>query len=91
MYAIHERDRVVELHDLLQSGVGAPCPMMLATEGDLLVVYFVEETPIGGDGPTVRVVGPDSAEPAAIVRFTRPYASMFGPPNDKAFGGLANG
>ncbi|MBI2373929.1 MAG: hypothetical protein HYV07_08020 [Deltaproteobacteria bacterium] len=87
MYTIDRHDKVTELHDVPQSSVGAPCPIVLAGEGSLLVAYFVETTPAGWDGSTVRVVGADSAEPAAIVRFTRPYASMFGPPNDEAFSG----
>jgi hypothetical protein len=60
----------------------------VASEHFLAVVYFVEDTPAGWDGSTVRVVGPDSEnEHAAVVRFSRPYASMFGPPNDEAFSG----
>ena len=33
------------------------------------------------------MVGVESGEPAAIVRFTLPRASSFGPPNDEAFAG----
>jgi hypothetical protein len=61
---------------------------VLAGEGRLSVVYYVQEAPTDWDGTSVRVVGPDTpGEPAAIVRFVRPHASMFGPPNDEAFSG----
>lgn len=88
MYAIDEHDQVVPLDDLPQSSVGAPCPVVLTEEHSLVVAFFLQDTPADWDGTTVRVVGSDSSgEPAAIVRFTRPYASMFGPPNDEAFKG----
>jgi hypothetical protein len=88
MYSVDGRDRVVELRDLPQSSVGAPCPLVVASEHELLVAYLVQDTPAGWDGTSVRVVGADSAgEPAAIVRFERIHATMFGPPNDEAFTG----
>jgi hypothetical protein len=88
MYTVDGRDRVVELDDLPQSSVGAPCPHVLASEHELLVAFYVEERPADWDGKSVRVVGPTSiGEPAALVRFSGAYASMFGPPNDEAFSG----
>lgn len=88
MYTVDDRDRVVELKDVPQSDVGAPCPLVLASEGKLIVVYYVSNPPEGWDGTTATVVDPNtSAEPAAIVRFSRVTASMFGPPNDEAFSG----
>jgi hypothetical protein len=88
MYTVDGLDKVVKLHDLPQSDVGAPCPVVLANEHSLIVAYFVREAPSDWDGTTVRVVAPNTAgEPAAIVRFSRPIASMFGPPNDEAFSG----
>lgn len=88
MYTVDGRDRVVELDDLPQSSIGAPCPHVLASEHDLVVAYFVEDASNDWDGRSVRMVGPDSAgEPAALVRFSRVYASIFGPPNDEAFSG----
>jgi len=88
MYTVDRRDRVTELRDLPQSSVGAPCPIILASEGELLVAYFAQESTRGWDGRSVRVVSPGSpGEPAALVRFSRAYATMFGPPNDEAFSG----
>jgi hypothetical protein len=88
VYAVDDRDRVVELTDVPRSSVGAPCPIVLAGEHSLLVAYYLQDTPPRWDGTTVRVVGVDAeGEPAAIVRFARPYASTFGPPNDEAFDG----
>jgi hypothetical protein len=88
MYTVDQRDRVVELRDVPQSDVGAPCPLVLANEGKVVVVYHRSNVPPGWDGTTVNVLGPNSAgEPAAIVRFDWVTASMFGPPNDEAFAG----
>lgn len=42
MYAIDERDQVKELTDLPQSSVGAPLPLIFASEHELVVAYFVE-------------------------------------------------
>jgi hypothetical protein len=88
MHVIDEHDEVLELHDLPQSSVGAPCPVVLAGDYGLCVVYLLEEAPSDWDGTTVRVVGPDTPGAlAGIVRFVHPCASMFGPPNDEAFSG----
>jgi hypothetical protein len=88
MYTVDERDRVVELSDLPQSDVGAPYPLVLASEGKAIVVYFVSNPPAGWDGSTVTLVGPGTpGEPAAIIRLSPVEASLFGPPNDEAFDG----
>jgi hypothetical protein len=88
MYMVDARDRVIELHDVPQSSPGAPCPLVLANEGKVLVLYHRHFVEPGWDGTTARMVGPSSAgEPAAIVRFDWVTASMFGPPNDEAFAG----
>ena len=88
MYSVDHKDRVVELHDAPQSSVGAPCPMIFAGEGYLQLAFFLQNTPAGWDGSTVRVVGEDtSGEPVALISFTHIYAHFFGPPNDEAFSG----
>ena len=88
MYPVDESDQVHELSGVPQSSVGAPIPVVLGDERSLHLVYFVQNTPEGWDGSTVRVVGLDTkAEPLAVVTFRACYASMFGPPNDEAFAG----
>lgn len=88
MYTVDHRDRVIGLKDLPQCSVGAPCPVVLASEHRLTLAYLVEDVPDDWDGSSARVVGPDSHdEPAAVVTFSMVKASMFGPPNDEAFGG----
>lgn len=88
MYSVDDRDKVVELRDAPQSSVGAPCPMILAGEGYLYLAFFLQDTPAGWDGSTVRVVSEDtSGEPVGLVTFTHIYAHFFGPPNDEAFSG----
>jgi hypothetical protein len=71
-----------------QSSVGAPCPAVMSGEHFVHLAYYLQETPAGWDGTFVRVVGEFSEdEPCALVRFLRPAAHMFGPPNDEAFAG----
>lgn len=88
MYEIDDKDRVVELTDVPQSSVGAPCPLVLSDEHTTVLAYYLQDTPEDWDGTSVRIVGPDSSdEPLALVRFTDCYATTFGPPNDEAFDG----
>ena len=88
MYNVDGQDKVVELKDLPQSSVGAPCPMILAGEHHVHIAYFLQSRPQDWDGKSARVVGEDSdGEPVALVELTGCYAHMFGPPNDEAFGG----
>src|SRR5947207_884678 len=88
MYSVDQRDKMVELQDAPRSSVGAPCPMMLVGEGYLYLAFFLQDTPAGWDGSTVRVVSSETVgEPVALVAFTHPYAHFLGPPNDEAFSG----
>ena len=88
MYSVDQKDTVSELHDAPQSSVGAPCPIVLASEQSVRLAYYLQNTPEGWDGSTVRIVDEQTAgEPVALVSFTRPYSHMFGPPNDEAFSG----
>jgi len=62
--------------------------MVLAGEQTLTVAYFVQNVDPAWDGTWARMVWPDTrGEPAAVVMFSMAKASMFGPPNDEAFGG----
>lgn len=82
------KDQVQELKDIPQSSVGAPCPMIIADEHHLSVIYYLQDTPENWDGSTVRIVGPESSgEPYAIVNFLMYTAYYHGSPNDEAFNG----
>ncbi len=88
MYQVDDEDRVVELTDLPQSSVGSPCPVVLATEHELFVAYHFDDVEPAWEGSYLEVLGRESlGEPATLVRFDRPCAKMFGPPNDEAFEG----
>jgi hypothetical protein len=90
VYQVDGRDNVVKLKDVPQSSTGAPCPLVLAREGTLVLAYYIidEVRAEALGGKTVGVVGPGSVdETVALVRFHICYASMFGPPNDEAFSG----
>jgi hypothetical protein len=87
MYQVDEKDQVVELKGIPQSSVGAPTPIVLSNEGKTVLAYYLENVADDWDGSSVRVVGSNSEEPAAIVEFDICDAYMFGPPNDEAFSG----
>jgi hypothetical protein len=88
MYEVDGKDQVVELKEVPQSSVGAPNPIVLACEHDVLLTYYLQDSAAGWDGTTVRIVGTESeGEPVAVVKFKRCTAHMFGPPNDEAFSG----
>jgi hypothetical protein len=88
MYEVDKRDRVIELEGVPPSCPGAPLPLVVADEHHVLLAYIVSVPNPNGDGKSTRVVSPLSPdEPIAIVRFERPSAHFFGPPNDEAFAG----
>ena len=41
MYAVDDRDRVVRLTDVPLSGTGAPCPLLAASERELVLAYYM--------------------------------------------------
>lgn len=62
--------------------------MVCAGEHNLLLAYYLQETPADWDGTSVRLLSDaDGDEPCALVTFEMAYAHMFGPPNDEAFEG----
>jgi hypothetical protein len=88
MYSVDDRDSVHDLPDVPRSSVGAPLPLVVASEHRLFLAYLVESRAPGWDGSTVRVVSHRSPDqPTALVEFVRPAAHCFGPPNDEAFEG----
>jgi hypothetical protein len=88
MYQPDEKDSVEILDGVPQSSIGAPIPVLLADEHYVVLAYYLQNTPAGWDGSTVRIVDPAGARaPIGIVRFAACTAHMFGPPNDEAFEG----
>ena len=90
MYTITSADRPKELASLPQSCIGAPCPMLLVGEHRLRLAYYLEEGRLPPEWAAVSVrpeAMNDSNDLCAVVEFARPYAHMFGPPNDEAFTG----
>src|SRR5215813_12554762 len=71
MYTVDRHDRVEELTDLPQQSTGAPVPLLLANDADLVLAYRLEPM----------------AEEVAIVKFEGVAAHYFGPPNDEALSG----
>lgn len=87
-YTVDERDMVQPLPEVPQSSIGAPTPIILASERALFVAFYLEQRDPDWDGTTCKIVTPDSDdEPVAVVRFRGVTAQFFGPPNDEAFRG----
>lgn len=83
-----DRDSVQPLAGFPQSSIGAPTPIIIASEQALFVTFYLEQRDPNWDGTTCKVVTPDTNdEPVAVVCFGRATAHFFGPPNDEAFGG----
>ena len=88
MYEVDHLDKVIELKDVPQSSVGAPIPIVLAGEHDVLITYYLQDTPNDWDGTSVKIVDSETEdESVAIVKFIQSYAHMFGAPNEEAFSG----
>lgn len=88
MYQVDEKDKVIELQDVLQSCVGAPLPTVLSNEHKLLLSYYLQNTPENWSGKKVKVVNYDTEnEFIALVEFDRYLTFMSGMPNDEAFSG----
>ncbi|HEV3048917.1 MAG TPA: hypothetical protein VGX50_01330, partial [Longimicrobium sp.] len=84
-YTPDARDRVVPLADVPRCDEGAALPVVLASDFRLLLIYLTQEKPADWDGSSIVIVSADSeAMPVAVVEFQRPYAHLFGPPNDEA-------
>ena len=77
MYSVDERDGVIELHDVPQSSVGAPAPVILSDERKLLLGYIIQDR----DSSFSR------AEHFALIEFRGYWSYMFGAPNDEAIDG----
>ena len=87
MYSVDEKDRVIPIKDIPQSSVGAPIPVILSDEFVTVIAFYLQDTPDDWDGTSVRIVSKETEdEPLALVRFSFCYTSMFGAPNDEAFG-----
>jgi hypothetical protein len=87
-YTVDARDSVQPLAGFPQSSIGAPTPIVIASEQALFVAFYLEQRDPNWDGTTCKVVTPDTNdEPVAVVRFSGATAHFFGPPNDEAFSG----
>lgn len=75
MYEVDEHDRVVLFENVPQPNAGAPVPALIADETRVELAFIA------------RRADPSDDESIAVARFVRPYAHMFGPPNDEAFEG----
>ena len=71
MYAIDLIDKVVALTDVPKHSAGAPMPLVIANDGNVVLIF--ESAPTGDE--------------LVILRFARVRAHYFGSPNDEALKG----
>ena len=85
MYTVDQNDSV-EWADAPAIDGGAPLPLILCSDYQLALAYYVSAR----DSITSQIVhaaGEKPSYPIALIQFTAFEAVMFGPPNDEAFGG----
>jgi len=83
MYTLDAEDAVVELGDLPQMDVGAPRPVVVASEGLVCVEYYcAEDEPDWNSTNALDQIS--DKDVVACVLFERCLAQMLGPPNDEA-------
>jgi hypothetical protein len=88
MFSLSRSEVVVKLEGFPQSSIGAPSPMLVATEHALHVAFYGEPEDPEWNGATARMVDLNSIEEQVIfVTFERPSIHLYGPPNDEAFSG----
>jgi hypothetical protein len=88
MYEIDSKDGVAMLDDVPPCDPGAPLPMLIAGDGEVVLGYLVAESDPQWDGAHAEMVGRGSErESIAIVRFRSPRAHVFGAPNDETLSG----
>lgn len=88
MYVVDTQDAVVELAEVPACDVGAPCPVIVASEQRLFLAYVGGSLPTSMADVAVHVVDPQTqADAIVVVEFSGYIAHYQGPPNDEAFGG----
>ncbi|HYA02438.1 MAG TPA: hypothetical protein VEI04_04915 [Syntrophobacteria bacterium] len=90
MYSVSPfaNDRVVELRDVPQPSVNAACPVVVAGEDHLFVLYVLQSIPEGWYDTWVKIMSPDAhGEPFALIVFHHPVAYGRGVPDDEALQG----
>jgi len=80
------RETLVPL-DVRQCSIGAPLPVVVATDYEMAFAYNVEVVDPEWDGSTIRLVELDSPEPAAIIWARGCRIHTFGAPNEEAIAG----
>jgi len=80
VYEPDSRDTVVELADMPAPDAGAPLPLVVADDDNVILAFIISVD----DPPTDE---PPPGELFAVVRFRRRSAHFFGAPNDETLAG----
>ena len=85
MYEVDDLDRVIALDGIPPSDTGAPLPIVLADENNLLIAYITSSPDPNWDGRIAESVSPTTPyRSVAVVEFELATAHMLGSPNDEA-------
>ena len=88
MYVSDGRDTIAALPAMPQSSVGAPLPVVLADEDQLMVAYLGEPLLDQSSTGVVHVVNPATqGQTIVLVEFVRYAAYYHGAPNDESLAG----
>ena len=88
MLTLFNKETLVKLKDFPQSSIGAPCPIVLASENSVVVLFYVEEAPKSMLSTSIDVQDIENQnELLAIVTLQHCTIHLFGSPNDETISG----
>ncbi len=89
MYPVTGLETIELLTDVPPIDVGAPMPIVMSNDSDLVLCYHVSNGPFNlNNGKTILVRGTSpNKDNIAVIRFWRYLSLLFGMPNDEAFRG----
>ena len=89
MYPVDGQDAVLSLAEVPCPNIGAPLPVVVASDNQVLLAYIeFQPLPKDWDGTSCEIVTHHSKEKQIVlVEFLRPRAHFFGPPSDEILSG----
>ena len=88
MWPVPRKAALRDLPDIPECDPGAPCPMLVAGEGFVSLLYLLPDPDPDWDGTTAQTIGFETPDrPVVAIRFDRPHAHLAGAPNEEALAG----
>ena len=86
MYKVSGKEVLKLLESLPQSDIGAPLPVVMATEDQVCIAYFTQMHDPTWDGTFVQLMSYESRATIAILEFKASHAHQLWPLNECAIG-----